>query len=97
MMDFMARKGVTLSRSGVKKRRMPEAYSRPMPKAARIKLEMKMEAEAEEGPDSDEEMMALLDPSGNGTSATDSRNVQVWKGQLTTVRASGHSFSWFEM
>ena len=89
----MARKGVTLSRSGVKKRRMPEAYSRPMPKAARIKLEMKMEAEAEEGPDSDEEMMALLDPSGNGTSATDSRNFQVWKGQLTRVRVSGPCFS----
>ena len=73
----MARKGVTLSRSGAKKRRMPEAYSRPMPKAARIKLEMKMEADAEEGPDSDEEMMAILDPRGNGSSTTDKRSIQV--------------------
>lgn len=79
MMDFMARKGVTLSRSGPEKTamEMPEAYSRPMPKSKRVKLEMKMEAVAEEGPDSDEEMMALLDPVGNGTSATDNGSAQV--------------------
>ena len=79
MMEFMARKGHTLSHSDARKRRLPDAYSRPMPKAARIKMEMKMEAEAEEGPDSDEEMMALLDPSGNGigTSSVDHKSVQV--------------------
>ena len=80
MMDFMARKGGTLSGSDLKRRRMPEAYSRPMPKSARIKQEMKCEADAEGGPDSDEEMMALLDPRlprGNGSSTTDKRSVQV--------------------
>ena len=56
MMDYMA------SRSGAEKstkRRARDPCSRPMPRAARIKLELKMEASAE-GPDSDEEMMALL-------------------------------------
>ena len=77
MMDFMARKGGTLSGSDLKRRRIPEAGSRPMPKSARIKLEMKMETGAEEGPDSDEEMMAILDPRGNGSSTTDKRSVQV--------------------
>ena len=79
MMDFMARKGGTLSHSDLKRRRIPEASSRPMPKAARIKMEMKleMEAEAVEGPDSDEEMMALLYPRGHGSSTTDKRNNQV--------------------
>merc|ERR1719188_2574517 len=56
MMDFMA------SCSGAEKstkRRARDPCSRPMSRAARIKLELKMEASAE-GPDSDEEMMALL-------------------------------------
>ena len=79
MMELMARNGSILSPSDAKKRRLQEARSRPMPKAARMKLEMKMEPAAEEGPDSDEEMMALLDPGRSGIPSTENRKVQVRK------------------
>ena len=79
MMELMARNGSILSPSDAKKRRLQEARSRPMPKAARMKLEMKMEPAAEEGPDSDEEMMALLDPGRSGIPSTENRKVQVGK------------------
>ena len=79
MMELMARNGSILSPSDAKKRRLQEARSRPMPKAARMKLEMKMEPAAEEGPDSDEEMMALLDPGRSGIPSAENRKVQVGK------------------
>merc|ERR1719323_1551574 len=76
MMELMARNGSILSPSDAKKRRLQQARSRPMPKAARMKLEMKMEPAVEEGPDSDEEMMALLDPGRSGIPSTENRKVQ---------------------
>ena len=88
MMELMARNGSILSPSDAKKRRLQEARSRPMPKAARMKLEMKMEPEAEEGPDSDEEMMALLDPGRSGIPSTENRKVQVGKLQRDEANVS---------
>ena len=94
MMDFMARQGETLSRSGAEKstkRKARDPSSRPMPRAARIKLELKMEAAAE-GPDSDEEMMALLGRGGQDGGGGGGAPALPGIGQSIKVR--GGSFEW---